>query len=178
MARGINKVILLYESGQSIPQVAAETGLSRSKVRDILKEQGSLRSRSEGIRMAAQQGRLGSGFRGKQRQFTNEHKHSISKARADWGEKNAAGTRINSSGYIEFTRGENKGRLEHVVKMEQRIGRRLQSDECVHHIDGNKQNNDDNNLALMTVSGHSKLHRREETLQGIERKRQSNGTWS
>lgn len=28
----------------------------------------------------------------------------------------------------------------------------------VHHIDGNKHNNDIDNLALLTVSGHSKLH--------------------
>lgn len=28
----------------------------------------------------------------------------------------------------------------------------------VHHIDGNKKNNDINNLALMTYTGHNKLH--------------------
>lgn len=28
----------------------------------------------------------------------------------------------------------------------------------VHHIDGNKRNNDISNLALMTISGHGKLH--------------------
>lgn len=29
---------------------------------------------------------------------------------------------------------------------------------AVHHIDGNKTNNDPNNLALMLMSGHSRLH--------------------
>ena len=39
---------------------------------------------------------------------------------------------------------------------------------CVHHIDGNKQNNDISNLALLSISAHSKLHHIEQKLQGAE----------
>ena len=57
--------------------------------------------------------------------------------------------------------GEFKGRLQHVVIIEQKIGRKLYSDECVHHIDHNKSNNDISNLVLMKRSEHSRLHARE-----------------
>jgi DNA-binding CsgD family transcriptional regulator len=46
----------------------------------------------------------------------------------------------------------------HQIVMENYIGRELQKGEVVHHIDGNKQNNNINNLALMDISAHSRLH--------------------
>ena len=39
----------------------------------------------------------------------------------------------------------------------------------VHHIDGNKRNNDISNLALMTVSGHGKLHSIQNNLCKVQR---------
>jgi len=42
--------------------------------------------------------------------------------------------------------------------MERHLGRRLNRDEAVHHIDGNRDNNDIDNLRLMTNSEHAKLH--------------------
>ena len=50
------------------------------------------------------------------------------------------------------------GRHEHRVIMEKEIGRKLKSTEIVHHIDGNKRNNNISNLKLMTQSEHAKLH--------------------
>lgn len=47
---------------------------------------------------------------------------------------------------------------EHHLVMEERIGRYLRSGEVVHHIDGNKHNNNIDNLLLMTSSDHTKLH--------------------
>jgi hypothetical protein len=44
------------------------------------------------------------------------------------------------------------------VIAEQVIGRPLAKGEIVHHIDGNKQNNDPSNLQVMTQSEHMKLH--------------------
>ena len=53
------------------------------------------------------------------------------------------------------------GRHEHRVVMERILGRPLRSDEVVHHVDGNKRNNDPSNLRLMTQSEHIALHLRE-----------------
>jgi len=168
MAGSVNKVILdpldMYLSGASIPQVAEATGIPASTIRFRLHRDGALRSRSEGIRLAAGEGRLGAGFRGKTRTFTQGHCDAISRSRLAWGEENAAGVSLKPNGYIEITRGPDKGKSVHVAKMEARLGRPLAEDECVHHIDGNKTNNDDNNLALLTRSGHSRLHRREQAL--------------
>ena len=36
----------------------------------------------------------------------------------------------------------------------------------MHHIDGNKLNNDINNLMLLTTGEHSKLHRKQELQNG------------
>ena len=48
--------------------------------------------------------------------------------------------------------------LHHRVVMENHIGRLLTSNEVVHHIDGDKHNNDINNLELMSQKEHTKLH--------------------
>jgi hypothetical protein len=42
--------------------------------------------------------------------------------------------------------------------MEEHIGRYLKPGEVVHHIDGDKTNNDISNLMLLTNSDHMKLH--------------------
>lgn len=47
---------------------------------------------------------------------------------------------------------------EHDLVMEKHIGRFLDDGEVVHHIDGNKENNDISNLMLLTNSEHGKLH--------------------
>ena len=181
MARGINEVAQeaeqMYVAGQSLPEISRLTGIAISTLRFRFLKAGILRSRAEGIRQAAASGRLGTGMRGKRRTFTEKHKKAISESRLRWGDQNATGTRITSSGYVEFTRGPHKGRLEHVVVMEERLRRHLLEDETVHHIDGCKTNNHDNNLALCTRSGHARLHRREDDLSGNQRRRLKNGTW-
>lgn len=59
--------------------------------------------------------------------------------------------------------------------MEVAIGRRLVSGECVHHIDGDKTNNEVSNLQLLTLSEHASLHRLEEISMGKHRERDKNG---
>lgn len=55
---------------------------------------------------------------------------------------------------------------EHRYIAELKIGRKLKRTEIVHHIDGNKTNNDPNNLEIMTAREHSSLHRNKEISQG------------
>jgi len=48
--------------------------------------------------------------------------------------------------------------VQHRVIMEKHLGRLLKTDEIVHHKDGNGKNNDIQNLELMSLSQHGKLH--------------------
>lgn len=76
------------------------------------------------------------------------------------GDKNPAwtgGRRHRSDGYIEVWTPTGV-RLEHQIVMEQKLGRSLTPGEVVHHIDGNKANNDPANLQLTTQSEHIREH--------------------
>ena len=52
-------------------------------------------------------------------------------------------------------------RHEHRVVAERVLGRPLIRGEIVHHIDGNKRNNDPSNLQVMTQADHLRAHRAE-----------------
>ena len=66
---------------------------------------------------------------------------------------------------------------EHRYIMEQILGRKLTKDEVVHHIDGNKLNNDPSNLQVMSRAEHTRLHSKmgsyaftEETIERLREK--------
>lgn len=61
------------------------------------------------------------------------------------------GTHSHSIGYSGRVR-------EHVMVMENHLGRHLEKGEVVHHLDGNKTNNDISNLDLCTVAEHNQCH--------------------
>lgn len=46
----------------------------------------------------------------------------------------------------------------HRIEAEKKIGRPLQAGEIVHHVDGNKFNNNPANLEVMTQSEHARIH--------------------
>lgn len=155
----MDKILEMYcDQLLSITQISKLTGVPLSTIRFRLLKNGVLRSRSEAIKIAAKDNRLGSGMRGKSYVMSKQHRDNLSKAKIAIADKKAKGVSLKPSGYFEFTRGEHKSRLVHVVLMEQKIGRRLYSYECVHHIDHDKTNNDLSNLQLMTRSEHSLYH--------------------
>lgn len=87
------------------------------------------------------------------------------KLRLITGGKNAnwlGGMTITSQGYITFTaspeNGDKAGRLLHVVIAEWLYQRKLKPGEHVHHIDGNKLNNNPENLCIVSASEHAKIH--------------------
>ena len=59
----------------------------------------------------------------------------------------------NNGGYRKYY-----GTHEHRYIMEKHLGRQLTPHEVVHHIDGNKQNNNISNLKLMSRSEHIREH--------------------
>lgn len=67
---------------------------------------------------------------------------------------------LGSEGYYIYTpTGKTEDRvLYHRFIMEQHLGRKLSSDEIVHHRDENKLNNDITNLEIMTRSEHASHH--------------------
>ena len=77
--------------------------------------------------------------------MTCEVKEKISIAHSKHG--------IKEKGYIK-----KNGKHIHRVIAEEMLGRKLLSNEIVHHIDGNSQNNDPSNLQVMTQSEHCRLH--------------------
>lgn len=60
---------------------------------------------------------------------------------------------IRNDGYFQWGSKENHRRV-----MERNIGRKLESKEHIHHIDGDKINNDLDNLLIVDVSSHRKIH--------------------
>jgi hypothetical protein len=65
---------------------------------------------------------------------------------------------ISAQGYIICGK-RGARRAEHILIMEQIIGRPITSKERVHHIDGNKQNNEPDNLYLfLSLNLHGSYH--------------------
>lgn len=73
------------------------------------------------------------------------------------------GRYISSDGYV-MIRKKNGGKgwrgyqKEHIILVENSLGRKLKPKEVVHHIDGNKQNNDIANLWLTVGDAHRNAH--------------------
>lgn len=173
-----NVVEMYTDKKMSIKQIARVIGQPYNRTRSLLLGLGvHMRTRNEGIRLIAKE--RGLRRRGeKTGPRTEEQKQRMSEAQfARWKGK-SKGTRITQSGYYEFTTGENKGRLVHDVIIEAETLQRIPNGYVVHHIDGCVSNNDRHNLALMTRSAHSRLHRLQDQENGIPRKRMENGRFS
>tara|TARA_R110000868_G_scaffold395048_1_gene666584 strand:- start:21 stop:533 length:513 start_codon:yes stop_codon:yes gene_type:complete len=141
----------------SLHDIHRATGIPVSTIRFRLARLGVLRSIRESLAIASKQGKLSS-LKGRKVTFTEEWKKNISNGIAKYWESRAKGVSLKATGYVEVTRGEHKGRRLHNLIVEAIIGRRLFVNECVHHKDENRSNNDPENLQLMTRSEHARLH--------------------
>lgn len=168
-------IVAAYRAGASCQDIAIGTNRSHHTIRRYLVEAGEMRDRTQAMRLAFAQGKMDDRRGRKGVPNTPQGRENNRQAAALRAAKYAKGYRLTPSGYYEFTRGELAGKLVHVALMEARIGRPLQREECVHHIDGDRSNNAEDNLALMTRAAHSRLHRREDDLSGKVRPRNNLG---
>lgn len=127
----------------------------------------TLRTRSEANQLAKP--KISAALRGRKVAFTDEWKANISAAGLRRGEAHAKGTRVTPAGYVEYTRGPNKGRAVHIVLMETSIGRVLKLGEVVTHLDEDRCNNTIGNLELMTRSEHVRRRRAQQMDAGTGR---------
>jgi len=95
---------------------------------------------------------------------TREHVSNLVSANYDNGTYMPIGTirQMGGQGYYFIKAYTDRGRRNwvslHRWNMEQYIGRPLKKNEHVHHIDGDKSNNNLDNLALLTASEHYTLN--------------------
>lgn len=77
------------------------------------------------------------------------------------------GRKISKKGYVLILKPENHRAdkngyvLEHIYVFEKHTGIKVPKNCAIHHLDGNKQNNDISNLCLMSFGGHTSFHNRE-----------------
>lgn len=71
---------------------------------------------------------------------------------------------------VIYKNGSRKTLMEHREVTERAIGRKLKSDEFVHHKDGNKANNDLGNLEIQGRAEHSRFHARDRYVAPIKLK--------
>ncbi len=137
-------------------------GMSDEEFKEYLKEQYKTKSMGEigkeiGVSAAAVR-KYFVKF-GMERRGNTEFMHDPTKT-PNWN----GGIHVKSTGYVEVYAPDHpraNGRpyiYQHILVMEKHIGRYLEKDEVVHHIDGNKSNNDISNLRLMTNREHVMMH--------------------
>ena len=163
--------IKLYEKYHSLRMVEKETGVSRKTISVILKKNGiAVLNKSEAAKYVWKNHnhpRLG-----KKGELCPVYGHKISaetreKLKPIWkanGDKQRKYRKKHSGGYIlvycpDHPTADRSGYvLEHRLVMEKALGRTLKTDEYIHHINGNKADNDIKNLALTNMSEHAKIH--------------------
>ncbi len=144
---------LYYEARMSNKEIAEYLGCAVSSL-------GSIRQRY-GMKPRDKRWSMGAPWKGKSRAEETNQKISKTLTGKLVGDKNPfwkGGHYLNYAGYRRVRVSVNMYELEHRIVMEKHLGRKLLKKEVVHHIDGNKLNNDISNLLLTDHKTHGHIH--------------------
>lgn len=160
-----------YEAGMTIKQLSKMSGVCVGTVFNILKNTNcKMRKRGHPVGFIQPKEwavRSGISRRGMEKSAETRKRISEGKKRHYNGMNGYGHTKKNTTGYIkayapDHPRAYSDGyMLEHVMIMERVIGRYLNPNEVVHHINGDKTDNRVENLMLMDRSEHISMHQKE-----------------
>jgi len=158
------EICSLYLAGQSTPEIGGKLGLSQVHISRIVRQYGVTRNPSERIVLGHSKPEVREKLSLAKRgvacpEHVKERLRNITgPEHSSWG----GGLTLMTSGYLAFTsspaNGTHAGKCVHTVIAEWKIGRPLKEKEVVHHIDGNKLNNNPENLTVMLNADHNRLH--------------------
>lgn len=152
------KLVRMYiKNNLNFKEISDITGIATSTVRRRIIKNGIYPRKGENISDITRK-RLAIASTGRTFTMSDNQKKKLSKiAKKRWKGK-AKGKTLKPSGYIEITTGRHKFKTEHRVVIEKHLKRKLKKNEVVHHIDGNRQNNNIDNLIVMDSIDHNRLH--------------------
>jgi len=132
-----SKCVDMYKKGFSLAECSEKLGPYPSIIRDWCIRAGILRTQKEGRLLQFEKGK------------------GVGEDHYRW----SGGKNVSKAGYVMLHVGHGKkNRAEHLVVAEKVLGRKLKKGECIHHIDGDKENNMNNNLLICDLSYHQCLH--------------------
>lgn len=146
----LQEAVTMYENGESVNSIAKRFNMDSSSVCNSFKKAGvKMRGMQEANILAVKKGR---------REYSKLSDH------ASW----KGGTTKHDAGYVRRkSPGHHRAEkhtsyvFDHILVAEKKIGRKLKRDECVHHINGIKDDNRQENIEVMTKSEHMSFHMRE-----------------
>lgn len=152
------KLVYLYVNKKlTFSEISKITNISTSTIRRRIIKQGIEPRKGERLLDTTRE-RISIKNTGRKWTLSEDQKKKLSKMFKKLRAKTAKGWSLKPSGYLEITRGKNRFKSVHRVVMEKHLGRKLKKDEVVHHIDGDKTNNEITNLKVMNRKEHNKLH--------------------
>ena len=133
----------MYAEGFSLAECCTRLGPNASTIRDWCIKQGILRTPQEGRRLQYLRG------------------VGIGETHYRWN----GGRNKTRAGYVMVHMGHGKkNKAEHIIVAEVALGRKLKRGEVIHHINGDKSDNKNDNLLICDRSYHQYLHTKMSTL--------------